>query len=78
MRLRDRVTKLEVDVGQKNPLPYVVFQKEGESLEAAQCRALNGREAPPSWRFILAPEPQTIDQWIAKNSPISHSPIINP
>lgn len=40
-----------------------------ESIGEAAARALAGREPPPDWGFILAPEPLSMEEWQHRQRP---------
>jgi hypothetical protein len=66
---KSRIERLEQRQGRWTA-PYVVVQREGESLETAKLRALNGHPAPPRWKFILAPEPMSAQEWDDRYGPV--------
>jgi hypothetical protein len=78
MQLRVRLNKLESAARSRAAPPYVVFQAEGEPLDEAVERALAGQTPPPGWRYVLAPEPLTREQWVEKYSPEHPAPVENP
>jgi len=59
-------------------MPYVVCQREGEAVEEARARALAGRTPPPGWRFVLAPEPLSAEEWMKQHSPDNPDSVQNP
>jgi hypothetical protein len=85
MRIRSRVDRLTRLQGRREraQIPYVVSQREGESLDDAKRRALAGRVPPPNWCFVLAPEPMSLEEWLAKAREYSavpevQNPVIEP
>ena len=74
--LQARLRKLEQRVAARDPLPHVVFKREGETLTAACERALDGKLPTPDWAFVLAPEPITAEEWQQKYSPSGDIPVI--
>lgn len=79
MPLRSRLRRLESRLAPHDPLPYVVHRRDGEPLLDAIERTLAGRVPPPGWRCIVAPEPMTLDAWIAHYGPANEiEPIENP
>ena len=79
MRLQARLNRLE-SAGRSGlaALPYVVFQHEGETLGDARARALAGRNPPPGWQFVLAPEPLSAEEWLEQHSPENPDSVQNP
>ena len=52
--------------------------REGETVEEARARALAGRNSPPGWRFVLAPEPLAFEEWMKRHSPDNPDSVQNP
>jgi len=66
--LKDRLTKLEGKVP-KAVVPFVVAYREGEAVEEAEERALDGRARPAAWWYVLVPEMVSLEEWEAAHSP---------
>ena len=76
--LRARVSRLERAIQTEEPLPYVVRYESGETPEEAIERVLGGRVPPAGWRFVLAPQPMSLEAWEVANSPQHPQPPENP
>ncbi len=70
MSIKDRIKRLEKQAGKRGPAyPYVVSQRDNESIEEAAMRALGPLPIRPGWTYIVAPAPLSEAEWVAKYSP---------
>ena len=69
MSTKTRIERLEQQGTSRWIAPFVVTQREGEPLEDAVLRALDGHAAPRRWKFLLVPEPMSEQEWTARCAP---------
>jgi hypothetical protein len=68
--IKDRIKHLEKKAGKRGLVyPYVVNQREGESIEDARERALGALPECPGWKYVIAPARLSEADWVAQYSP---------